>query len=71
MSKYILNGTEYTLDDITKFANDLEISVEDYISDNEIEVVDDIVEEQVVDTDPPKKEVEIEEKPKFIPYPRS
>ncbi len=69
MSKYILNGTEYALDDITKFANDLEISVEEYISDNEIQVVDDVIEEQVIDTDPPKKEVEVEEKPKFIPHP--
>ena len=76
MSKYILNGTEYTLDDITKFANDLEISVEEYISDNGIEVVEDIQEPEEVISDPPKasasEKAEVVEEiktPEFTPHP--
>ena len=80
MSKYIWDNSEYSIDEITEAANKANLSVDEYISTNNIQVVDDEVKEEQqteeVITDPPKatepekaevvKEIET---PPFVPHP--
>ena len=46
MTKYIWDNSEYSIDEITEAANKANLSVDEYISTNNIQVIDDEVEEE-------------------------